>query len=99
MSQSGMRLYVGLTDRGREGFWRFPTNNEHFDPNSSGSLFKWESGEPNNNNGGEDCVHVQENLKHQRLLLQQDQYIPRIMRNQSYRLLIFIISVIKICKQ
>ena len=51
----GKDLWVGIDDRAEEGVYRFTTDNTYFD--SSESLFKWDSGEPNNQNN-EDCVHL-----------------------------------------
>ena len=55
-------MFVGMHDRSAEGVWRFPSN-EYFDPNSDGTLFGWESNEPNNNHGDENCVLVKSNQK------------------------------------
>ena len=54
---------MGINDKGEEGMWRFPGNSEYFDPKSDGSLFGWDSGEPSNDNGNEDCVLVRTNMK------------------------------------
>ena len=54
---------MGINDKGEEGMWRFPGNSENFDPKSDGSLFGWDSGEPNNDKGAEDCALVRSNMK------------------------------------
>ena len=57
MRQAGKDVWVGLTDRGIDGAWRFPTDRSYFDPNNGDTLYKWYPGEPNNHNGGnQECV-------------------------------------------
>ena len=60
VSQAGRELWVGLNDKADEGVWRFPTDSTHFDPNYDVSVFRWESGEPNNSWGDEHCVFVKD---------------------------------------
>ena len=52
------KLWIGLSDRGTEGQWRFPTNNKIFDTNNANNVFQWHSGEPNNGWNNQDCVWV-----------------------------------------
>ena len=51
-------VWIGLSDRGTEGQWRFPTNKNFLDTNAHGNVFKWAAGEPNNWGKGQDCVYV-----------------------------------------
>ena len=53
-------LWVGLTDRGTEGTWRFITSNKYFEPNKGNTLFQWSVRdgvkEPNNGDGLQHCA-------------------------------------------
>ena len=61
VTRDGRDLYVGLNDKAEEGIWRFPTDGTRFDPTYDGSVFKWDSGEPNNSKGDEHCAYVRSN--------------------------------------
>ena len=50
--------WIGITDSGKEGNWRFPTTMKQFDPSHHGNLFHWHAGEPNNGWGNQDCARV-----------------------------------------
>ena len=51
-----MHLWIGADDIGREGNFRF-LNGTKFEP-SDETLYDWESSNPSNNDGHENCVHV-----------------------------------------
>ena len=51
-------VWIGLSDRGTEGQWRFPTNKKIFDTDAHDNVFKWAAGEPNNWGNNQDCVYV-----------------------------------------
>ena len=52
------QVWIGLSDRGTEGQWRFPTNKNYFDTVDHNNVFQWAAGEPNNHGKGQDCVYV-----------------------------------------
>ena len=51
-------LWVGVTDRGTEGIWRFITDNTYFKNEEENHLFPWAPTEPNNREGKENCASV-----------------------------------------
>ena len=54
--QAGKDVWVGLTDSGIDGTFRFPTDRSYFDPENGETLYKWHQGEPNNDGGNQQCV-------------------------------------------
>ena len=57
-------LWVGVTDRGTEGIWRFITDNTFYrdykkeEENEGNHLFPFASGEPDNSDGKQHCALV-----------------------------------------
>ncbi|XP_077185447.1 hepatic lectin-like isoform X2 [Paroedura picta] len=47
------RYWMGLTDRDREGTWRWVDGSDY-----NTGFMHWKPGEPNNDGHGEDCAHV-----------------------------------------
>merc|ERR1712096_572821 len=46
------KVWIGLSDRGTEGQWRFPINNKIFNTQNANNVFHWHAGEPNNGGNG-----------------------------------------------
>merc|ERR1712002_420924 len=52
-----VKAWIGISDRAKEGIWRFQTNMQRFDHTHHGNVFEWYRGEPNNA-GNQDCAYV-----------------------------------------
>merc|ERR1712157_101231 len=53
-----VKAWIGITDRGEENDWRFPSTVEKFNITNHDNVFKWYKGEPNNWGGNQHCAYV-----------------------------------------